>query len=147
MEKTYGSAWRRLAAFLLDSLIWVIPTFVIVAIFDWRYPILENDEASVKDFVLAIIYFFLGTLPAMLYVAWIESKRGYTFGKKIMHINVQKISGEKMTFKRAFARQCLKHVSFGLYYIGFLIGFFTEKKQMLHDLCVEAVVVNRKKDF
>ena len=64
-----------------------------------------------------------------------------TFGKKILNIKVTGLKGEHINYKKAFIRNICKIISALIIGIGFLMVLFTDKKQGLHDLIAETLVV------
>jgi uncharacterized RDD family membrane protein YckC len=53
------------------------------------------------------------------------------------------LDGRRISFARATARHFAKYISTLILFIGFIMAAFTAKKQALHDLIAETVVVNR----
>jgi len=58
-------------------------------------------------------------------------------------IIVTDINGEKISFKKASARYLLKFLSASILFIGFIIAAFTSKKQALHDIIAETLVIKK----
>ncbi|MCI0382004.1 MAG: RDD family protein [Chlamydiae bacterium] len=84
-------------------------------------------------------------LIAWLYNALFESSslQG-TIGKKIMQIKVVDQLGKKISFLRATSRFFGKIVSRILFGVGFLLIFFTKKKQTLHDKIASTYIILKK---
>ncbi|MCM2322825.1 MAG: RDD family protein [Oligoflexia bacterium] len=117
---SYASISRRLLAMLLDALILVIP----VAIASQLVPVLG------------------GILIAFLYAPVLESSEARaTIGKHLMGIQVADIAGERISFRAACIRYFLKIVSSVLLFIGHALALFTQRRQALHDLAAETIVV------
>jgi uncharacterized RDD family membrane protein YckC len=75
-----------------------------------------------------------------LYFALIESSRWQaTLGKRLAGIVVQDSNGNRISFLRAFSRAIVQILNT----IDYLFALFTRRKQTLHDLVVETVVVYR----
>ena len=89
----------------------------------------------------------LGTIAffaAFVYFAVMESsRRQATFGKMAMGVMVTDRNGARLNFPRAFLRNIAKLVSMITLGIGFLMAGWTQKKQALHDMIAEALVVSR----
>jgi uncharacterized RDD family membrane protein YckC len=66
-----------------------------------------------------------------------------TVGKRVMSIVVTDIEGKRITFARATGRHFAKYISAALLGIGFIIAAFTARKQALHDMIAETLVVKR----
>lgn len=116
----YSSIGRRFAAMALDGLILLIPSIII----SMAVPILG-------PFLLTFLY-----KPIF------ESSRAQaTPGKRIMGIRVTTVDGQTLSLKRSLVRTLVSSVSGLLFALGHLAAFFTEKKQALHDMLADSVVV------
>jgi len=56
-------------------------------------------------------------------------------------MKVLRSDGSSLSFGRAFGRTFVSIISALLFYIGYLIAIFSTKKQTLHDLIADTVVV------
>lgn len=117
----YAGFFRRFVALVIDSLIIFIPSWIAgVAI----------------PFVGAVAINFL-------YSVILESSSAKsTPGKFLMGIMVLDESGQQLSFSKACIRYFMKFVSGMIMMIGYLIQFFTVKRQALHDIVAGAVVVH-----
>lgn len=121
----YASITRRFAAMVLDALIVVIP----VVIFTHAVPILG------------------GLLMLFLYYAIFESSElRATIGKNLMGIEVTDLSGGRITIRAASLRLFVKILSVAFCFIGHFFAFFTARKQALHDLATDTVVVYGRRE-
>ena len=125
----YASVWKRLVASLIDS-------FIVLGIF-LGVMFLGLAESPVA-LVIAVICMIIGP---WVYYAWRESSSGTTIGKKIMGIKVVGMFGESISFGRASGRYFGKFLS-GILCIGYIMAFFTEKRQALHDMLAGTVVID-----
>ena len=89
-----------------------------------------------------------GIYPLAIIVAWLyfalqeSGDKQATFGKSLMGIMVTDVDGFPISFGRASARFFSKMFLSGLFFsIGYLIAFFTPKKQSLHDMIAGTIVV------
>jgi len=73
-----------------------------------------------------------------------SSLRG-TLGKKLLGISVINLSGDRISFGQAFARNFFRSVSAVLLMAGYLCVLFTPKKQALHDYAARTLVIKAKK--
>ncbi len=122
----YAGFWRRLAAVIIDSIIVSIAGAIVVGGF---------DEATFPGTLF-------GIAAGWLYWAGFESsERRATPGKMALGIRVTDLEGNRITLGRATARHFGKFVSAAILLIGFLMAGFTAKKQALHDLIAETLVV------
>ncbi len=117
----YAGFFRRFVALIIDSLIIFIPSWIAgVAI----------------PFVGAVAINFL-------YSVILESSSAKsTPGKFLMGIIVLDENGQQLSFSKSCIRYFMKFVSGMIMMIGYLIQFFTVKRQALHDIVAGAVVVH-----
>lgn len=122
-EWPYSGFWRRVAATVIDNLILIVP-IILVGAFTF----------GVGAIALIIAY---GTY-------FESSEQRATWGKQACGIQVENLTGERLTVGSALFRQVLKFLGNILSIITWLIFFvpaaFTTKKQGLHDLAVSSVV-------
>lgn len=116
----YSSILRRAGASFIDVLILAIPSMIMNSIIPVMGPV----------------------LVVLLYAPILESSEiRATLGKHLMGIQVTDLSGRRITFQAALIRIGMKFVSSCIMFIGHFFAFFTEKRQALHDLVAETVVV------
>lgn len=116
----YASISRRFGAVFLDFLILIIPGLVI---------------GSILPVVGGLVLWFL-------YAPFLESSVvRATIGKKLMGIQVSDINGGRISFRAAMIRSLMKLISSCLMFIPHLLAFFTDRRQALHDMVAETVVV------
>jgi uncharacterized RDD family membrane protein YckC len=72
-----------------------------------------------------------------------SSKYQATLGKMAVKIMVTDENGKRLSFGRATGRYFAKMLSGIICYIGFIMAFFDEKKQALHDKIVKTYVVKK----
>ena len=78
-----------------------------------------------------------------LYAALSESSRyRATIGKRIMHLQVVTADGEKLNFGQASVRHVMKFLSLFTAGIGFVMAGFTKRRQALHDLPNDCLVIH-----
>lgn len=117
----YTGFWRRFVAFILDGLILILPNIVINYIVPF-----------VGSFLITLIYkpiFEASTLQA-------------TPGKALMGIRVISESGARITLKQSFIRYFASFISGMIFCIGYLMNALTLKKQTLHDIIAQTLVID-----
>lgn len=148
---TYAGFWRRLAAFLLDTLIggaaWSALvsaiTLVVLGVLLGTGSTLENYSSSVPGW-LSWTFYGVGLAMTWLYYTLLEASRWQaTIGKRALHIQVTDGAGARLTWLRANGRYWAKLLSFLILGIGFLMILFTERRQGLHDLIAGTLVSRR----
>jgi len=88
--------------------------------------------------------FLVGLVGPWLYEAFmLSSDWQATVGKRAMSIAVTGYDGGRISFARATGRHFAKYISGFLLGIGFIMVAFTERKQGLHDMIAETLVVHR----
>jgi uncharacterized RDD family membrane protein YckC len=121
----YAGFWERVVAILIDAII------VSAA----------SGTAVIVTFGHGLA---LGFLAPWLYEAFMMSSEWQaTVGKRVMSIVVTDLQGNRISFARATGRHFAKYLSTFLLGIGFLMVAFTAKKQALHDIIAETLVVKR----
>ena len=61
-----------------------------------------------------------------------------------MNIAVVSEAGETLTFKAAAVRHFCRYISVITLYIGYIMQLFTKKRQTLHDMISESIVIERQ---
>jgi uncharacterized RDD family membrane protein YckC len=149
----YAGFWRRLAAYLIDSLIvgaiWMIIYYSLVGAGVWSMPEMA-DEEDIGPYISWLIRYTLISngvvvLLQTLYFAIMESSaKQATLGKMAVGILVTDADGKRISLGRAVGRNLGKIVSQVILFIGYLMIAFTEKKQGLHDMMASCLVVVKK---
>ena len=125
--ENYAGFWKRFAAYLIDGIILAIPYFVILLV----------TKSAVSAYVVGLII-------DLLYFAGFESsERQATPGKMALGIYVTDIEGNRISFGRAVLRYIGKLVSGIILGIGYIMAAFTARKQALHDMIANTLVLNR----
>jgi uncharacterized RDD family membrane protein YckC len=128
---SYASGGRRLLAALIDFAITVGPLILITVIF--------GDSSSPLGAVMTIGW----AVAAIWYYCATESgEHQATYGKRAMGLVVAGMDGGRITGSRALGRNLLKGISTNII-LPFIVFFFTERRQALHDLWGGTVVMYR----
>ncbi len=136
----YAGFWLRVVAIMLDVIFMV---FIIIFLFRFIDII---DIIGIIDSVGSSSYFFyfimVRIVAVWFYFAFMESSQYQaTFGKLIVGLKVTDMHGRRISFGRATGRYFAKILSYLILYVGFFMAGFTEKKQGLHDIVAECLVV------
>ncbi len=135
----YAGFWKRFFAYLLDLVIIAVFTSLTAVPVVLLFGLSQADIQS-NNYMINLLGFLLG----WLYWALMESStRQATLGKLALGIKVTGLSGARISFGTASLRYFSKIISWVILMIGFLMAAFTQKKQALHDLIAETLVVNR----
>jgi uncharacterized RDD family membrane protein YckC len=159
----YAGFWLRLIALVIDSILLFIPFTVIVSFLavamGLSAAVQEIQPGESFEALTALLGsgFILGVLLIMivgsgLYFTILEcSPLQGSLGKKILGLYVTDAGGNRISFARASGRFFAgKFVALGvpglgiLYYIlSCIIAGFTQKKQALHDIIADCLVMRK----
>jgi uncharacterized RDD family membrane protein YckC len=89
-----------------------------------------------------LITFAFSTLVNWIYEAALESSSYQaTLGKMALGLKVTDLEGRRISFARATGRHFAKILSGLMFFIGFIMAGFTQRKQALHDMIAGTLVV------
>ena len=129
----YAGFWRRLLAYIIDGFILGAAGWVLFVIAGSVFLVFGPAEVAI-----CVLTWPLG----WLYFALMESSKYQgTLGKMALGIIVTDMEGRRISFGRATGRYFAKIISAIIIYIGFLMIAFTERKQGLHDMIADCLVV------
>jgi uncharacterized RDD family membrane protein YckC len=122
---TYAGFWVRFVAFVIDA--------CIVA--------LASGIAAAGTMGVGVVVSFVA--PWIYEAFMLSSEWQATVGKRAVSIVVTGTDGSRISFARATGRHFAKYLSGFLLFIGFIMAAFTVRKQALHDMIAETLVINR----
>jgi uncharacterized RDD family membrane protein YckC len=148
----YAGFWRRFVAYVIDQIIIGVAAFILfipgLALLGIGIGAGMMDESPrAIGFILAAIAAYLTAILLIVVMEWLyyalmeSSRRQATLGKLALGIAVTDLSGNRISFGRATGRYFGKIISGLILYIGFIMAGFTEKKQALHDIMSNCLVV------
>jgi uncharacterized RDD family membrane protein YckC len=145
----YAGFWKRFAAYIIDELVLSALALVLFILVGGMIGISLSISGFKNEVIgpVTIVYFILiEFFLNWLYFTLMESSsKQATPGKIVLGIVVSDIRGHRVSFARANARFFLKFLSGLLFNIGYIIAGFTERKQALHDLIADTLVVNENR--
>jgi uncharacterized RDD family membrane protein YckC len=124
--EVYAGFWKRFAALIIDAVI-----------------------VSAGAGILGAVTFGAVTPLVVLFGPWIyeawmlSSPWQATVGKRALSIAVTGLDGGRISFARATGRHFAKYISALLLGIGFIMAAFTVRKQALHDMLAETLVIEK----
>ncbi|NOX17851.1 MAG: RDD family protein [Chlorobi bacterium] len=166
---TYAGFWKRFVAVFIDGIvISIVQTLLFFPLYLFfgisLFPFMNadklenefstiravqyaNDDVSLGFFVAimsGIAFLVVVTIVLQwLYFALMESSsKQATLGKMALGIKVTDLDGNRISFGRATGRYFGKIISGMIFYIGFMMAGWTQKKQALHDMLAGCLVVN-----
>lgn len=149
-EPHYAGFWRRFLAVLIDGLALSIPSGILNAIFGVSmFSAFTAGDMADADAIGAMIVGMVWTsiisfIVSWLYFAFMESSQlQATLGKLVLGMRVTDLEGNRISFARASARFFGKLISGVIIYIGFIMAAFTQKKQALHDIIADTLVLKK----
>lgn len=121
----YAGFWTRFLAMVIDLIV---------------VSVVGGLLAAGSFGVGVVISFFI---PWLYEAFMLSSEWQATVGKRAMSIVVTGTNGGRISFARATARHFAKILSACIIFIGFIMAAFTARKQALHDMIAETLVVRR----
>jgi uncharacterized RDD family membrane protein YckC len=135
----YAGFWLRLAAYILDIAILYGTAIIIIFSFGGFSKPESSDGGAIFEFLFLILYIAL-----LLYFPFMESSKWQaTLGKRAVGIIVTDLNRDRISFGKALARLFSKIISGIILYIGFIMAGLTEKKQGLHDMIANTLVIKK----
>ena len=123
VKRKYASCWMRLVAGILDYILIGAAT-----------SILSGGNAKLTGTISLAV--------GWLYFAFMESSdKQASLGKMVLKLKVTDLNGKRIDFARATGRYFSKILSTIILFIGYIMILFTEKRQGLHDLIANTLVI------
>lgn len=147
----YAGFWKRVAASFIDSFIATalsymvqIPMMMIFGVGMAGLGSGDDPFASATGIaMIALIYVIAIGIP-LLYFSWMHSSVNQaSLGKMAVGIKVVRTDGQRITFWRAFGRYFAYMLGGFTLGIGYVMAAFTERKQALHDMISDTLVVDK----
>jgi uncharacterized RDD family membrane protein YckC len=141
----YAGFWLRFSAALIDAVTLFIPlgvvTFVVGLVIRLATVGTTHDPATLiiailPPVILAVVWFYSAAMESSPWQA--------TIGKKVLRLYVTDVEGRRLAVARAAGRnvaKCLSAVTAG---VGYFICGFTQKKQALHDMVADCLVLRQR---
>ncbi|PNQ81075.1 MULTISPECIES: RDD family protein [Paenibacillus] len=144
-KRIYGGFWIRTAAFLIDLIILTAIVLLVGSMLSITPDLLGIEETGfILEFLIWMPLIFWLVLPWLYCGLWESSKVQATPGKLVFSLVVVDKEGKRLGFLHASGRYWIKAISFVIVHIIYIVVAFTAKKQGLHDLCTNTLVVNKK---
>ncbi|MBS0634500.1 MAG: RDD family protein [Verrucomicrobia bacterium] len=123
----YSGFWRRFWAGLIDAIVLGLITVVV----DLFLVTSHYEISAFAKFIIGLLYFGLME----------SSNRQATLGMMALGIKIVDMDGNKISFLRACGREIATILSALILGVGYLMIAFTKKKQALHDMIAETLVI------
>lgn len=142
----YGGFWLRLVAALVDSVAMFIPFCIVAFIVTVVVKLVSAAKGYDPGTAILAVFPPVAIVGIWLYFAVMESSSWQaTLGKKLVGLYVTDIEGKKLSLGRATGRTFAKYLSSITAGIGYLMCGFTGKKQALHDMVANCLVLRRQR--
>lgn len=148
----YAGFWKRYAAAFIDSFIVsaisyavIIPISLMMGVSAAGMSRSGGDPfaSGASITLIGLMYLILLGMPAV-YFGWMHSSANQaSLGKMAVGIKVVRTDGQRITFWRGFGRYFGYMLSALMLYIGLIMAAFTDRKQALHDMICDTLVVDK----
>ncbi|NLN92927.1 MAG: RDD family protein [Candidatus Hydrogenedens sp.] len=146
----YASFGKRFVAMFIDSILLQVLYFFTDVIFGIFWGMSHTmgggtmDSMNLEGLEASPILMILKVLGFWIYFAAQESSSYQaTLGKRAMGIIVTDSYGDPVSFGKASIRVFGKLLSTLIFLIGYFMAAFTERKQALHDLLANTLVIDK----
>jgi uncharacterized RDD family membrane protein YckC len=141
----FAGFWLRAVACIIDTIL-IAGVFVLVAsffpsVFEKLIPPTPPSLTAMPP-PSPLLIVMLISIGCLYYTFFEASVWRATPGKRIMKLYVADLNGQRLTLGRALLRNIARQIS-GVFFIGYLMAGFTEKKQALHDIIAGSLVLRR----
>jgi uncharacterized RDD family membrane protein YckC len=134
----YPGCGKRFLAWLTDAVIVGIVIFLARLMF---FAACMQLQVKLPGGKVAILSLIIGIVIAIVYHTFFESsKLQATPGKLVLGLIVTDLKGDRISPQRAFARHMSKYASAFSFGIGYLLLFFSKKRQCLHDMIANCTI-------
>ena len=146
-DVVYAGFWKRVAAYLIDSVIIGVLSVVVGGAIGGVMGVvfgIGDGLDSGSAIAIQLVAQLASLLLTACYYGWFyASANQATPGKIAIGIKVVRSDGQGCGFWRGFGRHFAMILSGLILLIGFLMAAFTARKQCLHDMICDTVVVDR----
>ena len=147
----YAGFWKRFAAYSIDSFVVGIISYAVMFFFGIVAAVgigasasSDNPFASGAGIALMGMLYLVALAVPVVYFAWMHSSSHQaSLGKMAIGIKVIRSDGGRIGFWRGVGRIFATFLSAIILYIGFIMAGFTERKQALHDMVCDTLVVDK----
>lgn len=144
----YGGFWLRFVAYIIDTVLLTAVSmvfgFIVGLIAGIFIGLAGHDKADTILPLVQVMVMIPTFIVVWLYFACMESSRlQATLGKMALGLRVTDRQGNRIGFGRATGRFFGKIISALPIYVGFMMAGWTERKQALHDLIADTLVVRK----
>ncbi len=142
----FAGFWLRAIAYFIDTVLISLVGGVIASFYPTAF--LKFPDAASTSLAslpqLTPVAFVITIAATWLYYTMFEASAWQaTPGKRVLKLYVTDLGGQRPSFARVAARNLAKIISSLTFLVGYLIAGFTERKQALHDILANCLVLRR----
>jgi uncharacterized RDD family membrane protein YckC len=141
----FAGFWLRAVACFIDTIliaaIFVLGASFFPSTFEKLLPTTPPSLTAMPQ-PAPLVIVLLVSLGCLYYTVFEASSWQATPGKRILKLYVTDLNGQRISIQRALIRNLARQIS-GIFFIGYVIAGFTEKKQALHDIIASCLVFRR----
>ena len=146
IDEDLASRWARLGAYIVDSIILILPYVAIYSLTDYW------DEATIKDISISeqLLYVLMGLAQYLIVNGYLLHGRGQTVGKWVLGIKIVSFETDKILplWKVFFVRYVPPATVAMLPFVGVILAIindlfiFRKDKRCIHDHLAGTKVIN-----
>jgi uncharacterized RDD family membrane protein YckC len=145
-QPEYAGFWLRVWAGTIDVCIEAAGALLFSALVFYAIRLLSDPSYGLTTatalYVSGIAAVAFLSVGAWLYCAFTESSNWRaTLGKRIMGLQVVTSRGDKLNFGQASVRHFMKFLSLFTAAVGFMMAGWTKRRQALHDMPIDCLVI------
>ena len=138
---------KRVIAFGIDEIILAtLFTIVLLVIDEPEIMAAAQNGSNLEVQKIASKFILHYAIIKFLYQAIFVYLYGATLGKLAVKIYCVRAGGGDMDIATAAIRAVVRVLSETIFYMGFLVAFFTSSRQSLHDMAAKTLVVEIEKE-
>ena len=152
--------WMRFLALIIDTIIILIFSIIAISLLNYnfdhyfdsyynnyQYCRIEDNIWNLCEVYIHYCYYYpvLILIPLVYFIPLQSSNVKASLGQLLFKIKLVSLDGNNATFLQVTGRFFCSILSAALFGIGYIMFFFTEKKQTLHDLLAGTTVVKNYK--
>src|SRR5690606_89647 len=145
-EVVLAGFWKRVAAYAIDSIIvGIFGALIGFVLALFAVPLTRSGDAGAAAAVAlqVVIQIVSIAVTAAYYAGFHSSRGGATLGKMAIGIKVVRTDGSRISLLRGIGRYFAAMLSGLILCVGYLMAAFTERKQGLHDMLCDTLVVDK----
>jgi len=141
----YAGFWLRVWAGAIDVMLEALAALLLTVIVGYAVKLVDSRSGVspiTGSYLTGIAFIAVLTIGGWLYSAFSESSKWRaTIGKRIIGLQVVNASGGQLTFGQASVRHFMKFLSLFTAAVGFMMAGWTKRRQALHDMPADCVVI------